>query len=320
MDIYSKARHITTINEKPIADLVRAQADVYDLFPPEDDRVKAVAAKQGDTILDREEPGLWFYKIKSATKSGVEYDATVHFSNIEKLLAKYVPDMGLWTSDKKKVDLRKLAREIYDDADLKVSCNCPAALYWGFNYIQTQKNSHYGDAETRPPVKRNPDKHGVACKHMHMVMNAFPWYKSTIASHLKRFYSAQISDLEKKTLATKAGVAKAADFLKQKEEERGKQYTRGSVKAPVDKKKFKTKVKKFKTKESVVNEMPWIDTSSGTIDLKFETCKDRDEVINRVKAVLAELDRPESESFKQELFQVWKDYMNKFDIKLDDLE
>lgn len=49
--------------------------------------------------------------------------------------------------------------------DLRVSCTCPAFLYMGYKYI-TWKRGVGIDKETRSPDITNPNKQGMACKHI----------------------------------------------------------------------------------------------------------------------------------------------------------
>lgn len=49
--------------------------------------------------------------------------------------------------------------------DIKVKCSCDAFLYQGYRYITYHANSGL-DPENRPPDIRNPNREGMACKHI----------------------------------------------------------------------------------------------------------------------------------------------------------
>lgn len=57
---------------------------------------------------------------------------------------------------------------------VKISCTCPAFLYRGFKYITWHKNVGI-NRETRSPDITNPNKEGMACKH---ILVAFDQMKS----------------------------------------------------------------------------------------------------------------------------------------------
>lgn len=69
--------------------------------------------------------------------------------------------------------------------DLKISCTCPAYLYFGYKYIMTQLDSNESDAEHRFPKIRNPKLNGVMCKHCYIAMQAFPMNWSSIAKDIE---------------------------------------------------------------------------------------------------------------------------------------
>lgn len=69
--------------------------------------------------------------------------------------------------------------------DLKISCTCPAYLYFGYKYILTQLDSNESDAEHRFPKIRNPKLNGVMCKHCYIAMQAFPLNWSSIAKDIE---------------------------------------------------------------------------------------------------------------------------------------
>lgn len=50
-------------------------------------------------------------------------------------------------------------------SDLKISCTCPGFLYQGYKYI-SYKASTGIEPENRAPDITNPERHGMACKHI----------------------------------------------------------------------------------------------------------------------------------------------------------
>ena len=51
------------------------------------------------------------------------------------------------------------------NGNLKISCTCPGFLYQGYKFISWKANVGI-DKETRSPDIRNPNKEGLACKHI----------------------------------------------------------------------------------------------------------------------------------------------------------
>ena len=219
-NLFNQLSAATVISEEPLASIDRKQASIHTLFPSFDDRVKAVG-RAGGVELENEEPGVWYFKASSVTQDPGQkiYDIVVQFNDMDGQIRRLAQDQRLWKKDKSGLDLRKLATEIFDDADVKVSCNCPAAKYWGFDYIQTKRKSKAGEPETRRPRIRNPHEYGVACKHIQSVLDALPFYKGTLASHLKRFFPKEIAEAEKGVLRMQKGLKQGAEFLKKKEAE-----------------------------------------------------------------------------------------------------
>lgn len=68
--------------------------------------------------------------------------------------------------------------------DVKVSCTCPAYLYFGYKYILTQLDTNEADKEHRFPKIKNPRLQGVMCKHCYTAMNAFPFNWTKVASDI----------------------------------------------------------------------------------------------------------------------------------------
>ena len=220
MGIFEEANRMT-LSEEPIPAMLRKQASVTKLFPPFYDRVKAVAAAGGIHLVD-EDPGLWTFEVASATTPGKTYTINVEFRDIVNQIHKLVKNRQLWNKDQTHVDLRKVADEMMDDADVKILCTCPAFQYWGPAYITTKRKSKYGDQETRPPNVRNPKQYGLGCKHAQLMFDVLPFYKGTMAGHLKRYFSKEVAKAEEASQKEMGGVKKGAEFLAKKQEEKPK--------------------------------------------------------------------------------------------------
>lgn len=102
---------------------------------------------------------------------------------------------GIWTQKMRVMDIDYRTiwsldyegiRRLLINSDLKVYCDCPAFLYWGYKYIATQKG--YGlRQEGRPPVIRNENEKGFVCKHLYSVMLVWPYLvNNRIAKLLKQ--------------------------------------------------------------------------------------------------------------------------------------
>ena len=65
-------------------------------------------------------------------------------------------------------------------ANLQLHCGCPAYLFWGMNYILTQKDSAIFP-EDRFPTIRNPHLKGGLCKHLTRTLKVLPFHLGDIA-------------------------------------------------------------------------------------------------------------------------------------------
>lgn len=70
--------------------------------------------------------------------------------------------------------------------DLKISCTCPAYLYFGYKYILTQLDTNEADDEHRFPRVKNPKLQGVMCKHSYVALSVLPNNWNTIARDIKQ--------------------------------------------------------------------------------------------------------------------------------------
>ena len=185
--------------EYTFADIKKKQLGVTDLFPTFHDRVRQVAAK-GGVLLKERLPNVWHFKVASAQsddkQTGKKYDVYIQFNNIYPLIKKHVVNTDIWKKDGSGVDHRKLADAVFSEVDMETSCSCPATLFWGPDYIRTQRLAQYGDQEERPPRIRNPREKGILCKHGDLVFDVLPAYKSTFAKHLMQFYKKAIETVE----------------------------------------------------------------------------------------------------------------------------
>lgn len=79
---------------------------------------------------------------------------------------------------------KKLERAIYE-SPIKVSCNCPAFLYWGFKYLSYKRG--YGIyPEHRRPRVRNPHQQGYVCKHLYAVLAIWPLLAKAITRRYEK--------------------------------------------------------------------------------------------------------------------------------------
>jgi hypothetical protein len=77
------------------------------------------------------------------------------------------------------------ARLLLWGANLRVHCGCPAYLFWGYNYILTQKDAAIVP-ETRFPTIRNPNLRGIACKHLVRTLKVLPFHLGDMAHAIKQ--------------------------------------------------------------------------------------------------------------------------------------
>jgi len=236
----------TILNEETYNKLLRKQASIGRLFPNFSDRVKKVAQKGGVKLVDMQ-PEVWHFKVNSASKDGVRYDNYIRFLNIVEILKKWVFNRNMWVSNEEHVDYRKLAAEVMNDVDIETDCDCFADLYYGGEYIRTQRRSKYGDKENRPPVKKNPKQYGSMCKHGQLVFDVLPFYVSTFSSYLKKFYKPEIDRLEIKFKQELGGVKKATKELGKKVEE--PIARKGKLPPEVEEPKEKEEIKPEETTE-----------------------------------------------------------------------
>lgn len=130
---------------------------------------------------------------------GVTKFATIIFKSVPKTTDS--PRIDFWQQDIQMPDwsvsggleegsIHKLRTELLhglkNDAELRVGCQCPAFLYWGYEYINTQFGSIIGTRQKIYPKVRNPDLEGVVCKHLYRALNLLPFVVGKIATQLVR--------------------------------------------------------------------------------------------------------------------------------------
>lgn len=202
MGLLNKLYATTRIDEEPRSGVLRKQKSITRLHPPFYNRVDQVKLSGGIRLED-EEKGIWKFTIASASEKGKKYHATMYMSNLPELIATHVQNSGLWNKDKTKIDLNKLARKIMPEMDWKFDHpDCKAYQFWGGKYINTQRGNAKDDEENRPPRVRNPKQYGSLCKHLQNLMDQLPFYTSTLASHMRRYFEAEIQEAENQARKT----------------------------------------------------------------------------------------------------------------------
>lgn len=116
-----------------------------DIINRSDNKSKSRAAKQNlPARLYKVEDSKIIYTVKSS-KGDRQYLVTIQLLDL--------------TGNK----LRSLKSAL--NGDIRIKCTCDAFLYRGYKYI-TWKSNVGIDKETRAPDKTNPDRNGLACKHI----------------------------------------------------------------------------------------------------------------------------------------------------------
>lgn len=187
------------LNEITHPGVARKQRSITRLFPEFPARVKSIGTMGGIRLLDMQ-PNYWHFSLHSGTKDNLWYDGYINFKDLVPFLDKHVGDKRLWTKSKEHVDLKKLAKKVMFYCNIQLKCTCPAFLYWGPAYILSlsKYDGMFGDRENRPPRIRNPKKYGAVCKHTQAMLNAYPFYMTTLAGFLRDTHVDQIRRLEDK--------------------------------------------------------------------------------------------------------------------------
>lgn len=183
------------LNERPLVDILKKNSTVRQLWPKYDKRV-ANLRTLGETVTlnDNTRPGVWVFHVKSWSHSQGDKKAPDHyvikilFRRIRNIIPEIIAKKSTWTSDGSKVDLRRFGAELMTDADITFCCSCPAALFWGMDYLNTVGKDRYGEPERRPPVERNPHGYGYLCKHEKLVFSQLPMYSVTLGKDAARWF------------------------------------------------------------------------------------------------------------------------------------
>lgn len=133
--------------------------------------------RRWEAIFEVGTSGRW------GTSSGVSYKQRIVLLALEPLLRAKAP--------KKRTKVKRLSMldkvRYVVDGDLQVSCTCPAYLYWGYKYINTSLGTAApGAKERRAPDIRNPQRRGIVCKHLDLVLSVLPFVASSITRDLKK--------------------------------------------------------------------------------------------------------------------------------------
>ena len=137
------------------------------------EKIKDVAQEHFVNLLN--EKMLHFNVPAGSDKSGAPY-YNVYF------LLETLPDFSQLT-ETTRADLQKVVDSSLQ-RDMRVSCDCPSSLYWGFEYILGMHDAQIGAKETRYPVVRNPKLEGVTCKHVARVNSNLFSYRMSLGDDI----------------------------------------------------------------------------------------------------------------------------------------
>jgi hypothetical protein len=172
---------------------------LVDIINKSDNRSKERAAKQGLTAkLYKVEDNKILYTVTSS-QGNRQYIVTIQL-------------LGL-TGNK----LRSLKGAI--NGNIKLSCTCPAFLFQGYKYIMWKSQSGI-DREIRSPDKTNPNKEGMACKHILVALNKlksdysqiYQMFKEQIPKGKNKFQPTDIKDNSKSDTPTELDIKIVTDF------------------------------------------------------------------------------------------------------------
>ena len=176
-------------------------------------RLKPVVEKARKEFLKATDPNfihhrLYTKELPIKNKKGSIYTKlnTIRVGNFKHYEAEYLTDSATFPEDKehtqkavmlelmplvrnKKSELTyaQKVRQAINNGDLLVGCTCEAFLYWGYRFICTRlKVVHPQFKELRPPDIRNPQRRGIICKHLDLVLHVLPFNASKITGDLKK--------------------------------------------------------------------------------------------------------------------------------------
>lgn len=171
---------------------IRKQRSITSLFPTFGERVKDVMRKGGPKLVGVTGTG-WYFEVSSGTEEGKKYTVSVEFKNVEETLRNILRTTREIYNKDNTVNYKKLADVFIDDVDIQWGCTCPADLFYGGQYIRTQRDANIPPPENRVPRKRNKKEYGVGCKHLETVLEKFPYYITTMGKWLLANYNDYIN-------------------------------------------------------------------------------------------------------------------------------
>jgi hypothetical protein len=114
------------------------------------------------------------------TKNGIIYAAKVLFK-----------DFVILSRDRN-ISIAEAVHYAIHDLDCKVTCSCPAQLFWGYKFMATQLGYQYGGPpENRFPDERNPALKGTVCKHCDNVLTFIMENERYITQEILRLYKGR---------------------------------------------------------------------------------------------------------------------------------
>ncbi len=114
--------------------------------------------------------GVMNFSVPSVGTPGTYYDVRVQLMNYDTF------------KDYFELNRTQRARKILN-GDVRVFCPCLSFLYWGYQYINSRKQTSIRN-EPRYPDVRNPKLLGSVCKHLSAVLRVLPFYASDLAKEL----------------------------------------------------------------------------------------------------------------------------------------
>lgn len=121
----------------------------------------------GERVAELKPPKLirvWGSSVLYQTHSS-HYDQTNVIYNQRILFKDFV-----YLAKDMEISIEEAINYAINEADIHVSCDCPAYLYWGYKYQTTNLGLMYGPGEYRYPKRRNPQLRGIICKHLDVVL------------------------------------------------------------------------------------------------------------------------------------------------------
>jgi len=123
--------------------------------------------------------GKRLFEVKFRTRSSEKTEVY-----IQKIILRALDE--LIKSKRSNMTLRQKVSYSVNKGDLQIYCPCDAFLYWGYQYINTTMDSiHPRHKILIPPDERNPQRRGIICKHLGLVLNVLPFNISKITSDVQ---------------------------------------------------------------------------------------------------------------------------------------